>query len=192
MTHYYKSNSPAILAALVTWKNQKKTFESARKALASTFGGPASIMIRGPLQYVAGVRINRDSELDVHWRKKDRYGYRSLRNAPKIASNTSRDDRRKISDEHLRLKRRWNAHCPSPIDTTLTWQSIGLEPLAMLIYGGECFEHNDTAYFALGMKIDEPDGDYCNGTIEAAIDILPEEYNQARRRNAQQLELSDA
>ena len=114
-SYYYITTAPSVLNAVATWDAKRAAFHAQRIKLGQMFGGDASPMYSSSDNYVGGVKLSADRELDVHWRRPDEYGYRALRNAAKPEKSTPKEARAALKLEHERLVAQWKEHCPARI-----------------------------------------------------------------------------
>ena len=174
-SYYYKTTAPSVLNAVATWDAKRAAFHAQRIKLGQMFGGDASPMYSGSDNYVGGVKLSADRELDVHWRRPDEYGYRALRNAAKPEKGTPKEARAALKLEHERLVAQWQEHCPARISKDDAWKAIGIDWGSIFLNGGVFFVSDGTVYLNLGFQL-KPDRE----RIEGAIEILSSEYETAR------------
>lgn len=198
--HYYKSTDRGVVALVTGWYLQRDAFDAQLKKLGEVFGGEASSMRSGDSVYVGGMKPPASDDLAIHWCQPDGYGYRSLRRNPTLPTGASKVQRQAIRNEHARLVAQWQEHCPQRISSHATWQQLGVNTGNLMLSGGIMFELDGAAYFLLGFQINKVEHQECvaarkptSGWIEGAVEILPSEYEAARRaRNAQAKEASPA
>ncbi|MGH8381730.1 hypothetical protein [Pseudomonas sp.] len=175
MSYFYKTESPAVLAAVRAWDDKKAAWNAQREKLGLVFGGAASPMFSSTRSYVGGIKLNGHTSLDVHWCRPDQYGYRALRTSPKHAKGTDKEVRATEKAEHQRLRDLWAEHCPASIDQDEMWQAIGVNTGSIWLAGGVCFEHSGQAFMNLGCQAD------CN-EVDGLVEIVSSEYEGARQR----------
>ncbi|WP_312903590.1 hypothetical protein [Stutzerimonas nitrititolerans] len=190
---YYKSDAPAVVALVREWFDQKAAFDAQLAKLGQAFGAKPASMRDVDSHYAGGLKLGRGAALDVHWRLPDDYGYRSLRTNAVPPKGASKAERQAVRAEHERLVALWQQHCPRRISSHDTWEQLGINTGNLLLCGGVMFELNGTAYFLLGFQIDQADhlansaaSKPTSGWIDGAIEILPSEYEAARRQKLEQ------
>ena len=188
MQHYYKSEDPTVVGIVQEYFQARDQFQEELKALGAAFGGAAAPMRDVDSHFAGGIKLLADRALDVHWRRPDEHGYRSLRHSASIPKGLSKDDRIRIRDEHSSLWKKWDEHCPERLNITPYWARLGINTGNLWLCGGIKFEHQGTAYFLLGFDINQANhqakvaaGQPSSGWIEGAIEILPSEYETARQ-----------
>lgn len=199
-SYHYKSEAPATVAIVREYYAARDAFSSDLVALGKLFGGAIAPMRDITDHYAGGVKLSASRELDVHWRRPDDHGYRSLRVAAKPAKGTPKEERAALRTEHERLRSLWREHCPERLCIHNFWDRLGVNTGNLMICGGVKFELDDTAYFHLGFQINkaEHDADVAagkptSGWIEGAVEILPSEFETARKTKlAQQKEVASA
>lgn len=174
-SYHYKTSAPSVLDAVVAWDAKRAAFHAQRIRLGQMFGGDASPMYSGGDNYVGGVKLGADRELDVHWRRPDEYGYRALRNAAKPEKGTPKEARAAIKLEHERLVTQWQEYCPARISKDDAWKAIGIDWGSIFLNGGVFFVSDSTVFLNLGFQL-KPEGE----KVEGAIEILSSEYETAR------------
>lgn len=141
MSNYiYKTNAPAVVAAVLAWEAKRKEWDVQRAKLGQIFGGAASPMRSGNRSYVGGVKLSESRELDVHWCRPDQHGYRALRSSAKPAKGTPKEARTVQVAEHERLSTLRKENCPASIDMDEAWEAIGLNLGVRLEDGNEKIE----------------------------------------------------
>lgn len=188
MQHYYKSQAPDVVAIVLDFYEAKAQLDEQLDKLGDVMGGKVARMRDITSLFAGGVKLPADRSLDVHWRRPDEHGFRSLRTAavpPKGVTKTERED---IRAEHARLVDLWREHCPERLDTHIYWERLNLNTGNLLLCGGIKFEHQGVAYFILGFEINEARhlanveaGQPSAGWITGAVEILPIEYEAARK-----------
>lgn len=183
---YYKSAAPAVVAILQEFYDQRKAFDAAATELSIRFGAPVGRMRDITTLYVSGAGISKSSELDVHWRRPNEYGFRTLRLAAKVPKGTPKEERVSLKAEHERLQEMWATYCPKAVQLHDYWERLNVNTSNLLFCGGSKFMHAGVAYFELGFQINEASyhaqlaaGKPTNGWIEGAVEILPSEYTAA-------------
>lgn len=174
-SYYYKTSAHSVLDAVAAWDAKRAAFHAQRIKLGQMFGGDASPMYSGGDNYVGGVKLSTDRELDVHWRRPDGYGYRALRNAAKPEKGASKEARAALKLEHERLVAQWQEHCPARISKDDAWKAIGIDWGSIFLNGGVFFISDITVFLNLGFQL-KPEGE----KVEGAIEILSSEYETAR------------
>lgn len=197
--YFYKSSDPATVAIVRSFYVQKDAFNALLIALGVHFGGKVAPMRDLTSHFAGGVKLTGGSELDVHWRRADDHGYRSLRRAAKLAKGLSKEDRSVIRAEHERLVALWAEHCPERLSAHEYWKRLGVNTGNLLMSGGIKFELNGTAYFRLGFQINEAEhlaqvaaGKTTSGWIDGAVEILASEYETARLAKLKAIEVANA
>ena len=186
MQHHYKSTAPATVAIVQELFQAKAELRAKSAKLGELFGGDIAPMRDMTSLYAGGVKLSADKALDVHWRRPDDWGYRTLRSAPVIPKGTEKNERADIRAEHERLLNLWRDHYPPQVRTHDYWDRLGVNTGNLLLCGGSLFEQQGTAYFRLGFHIDETRhlaavaaAKPTSGWIEGAVEILPSEYAEA-------------
>ncbi|MGR6474407.1 hypothetical protein ACUZXZ_01195 [Pseudomonas juntendi] len=187
MHRYYKSEAADVVAIVQEFYQAKDLFNSRLADLGKVFGGAIAPMRDITSHFAGGVKLSASRELDVHWRRPDEYGYRSLRQKAVPPKGITKEQRSAIRTEHERLCGLWKAHCPPRLDAHDYWDRINVNTGNLLLCGGALFEHQDVAYFALGFEINKTGheekvtaGKPTSGWINGAVEILPSEYEAAR------------
>lgn len=198
-SYFYKSESAATVAIVREYYAARDAFSSELVALGALFGGAIAPMRDITSNYAGGVKLSGSSDLDVHWRRPDDYGYRSLRVAAKPAKGTPKEERAVLRAEHERLLNLWRENCPQRLCTHDYWGRLGVNTGNLMMCGGIKFELDGAAYFHLGFDINEAEhlaavaaGKPTSGWIEGAVEILPSEFEAARRLKLQQKEVANA
>lgn len=191
--YFYKSAAPAVVAIVRDFYTQKDALNAGLLALGKLFGGAIAPMRDLTSHYAGGVKLSASRDLDAHWCRPDDYGYRSLRAAAKLAKGTPKEERAAIRAEHERLLGQWREHCPPRLRSHGYWDQLGVNTGNLLMCGGIKFELDGTAYFHLGFAINEAEhladvaaGKPTAGWIEGAIEILPSEFEAARKTKLEQ------
>lgn len=186
MQHHYKSTAPATVAIVQELYQAKAELARQAAKLGELFGGDIAPMRDITSHYAGGVKLSADKALDVHWRRPDDWGYRTLRAQAVTPKGIERKERASIRAEHERLLTLWNDNYPAPVCTHNYWGRLGINTGNLLLCGGTLFEHQGTAYFLLGFQIDQAQhqanvaaGKPTAGWIEGAVEILPSEYAAA-------------
>lgn len=192
-SYFYKSEAPATVAIVREYYAARDAFSSELVALGALFGGAIAPMRDITSHYAGGVKLSGSSDLDVHWRRPDDYGYRSLRVAAKPAKGTPKEERAALRAEHERLLNLWRENCPQRLCTHDFWDRLGVNTGNLMICGGIKFELDGIAYFHMGFQINKAEhhdnvaaGKPTAGWIEGAVEILPSEFEAARRLKLQQ------
>lgn len=180
--YYYRTETPAVLVAIIAWENKQAAFHNQRAKLAQVFGGDASPMYSGNDKYVGGIKLSASRDLDVHWCRPDQYGYRALRSLAKPEKGLPKEERVTYKTEHDRLTALWKEHCPARISMDDTWKAIGLNWGSIWLNGGVFFELDGVAYFHLGFQL-RSDGEQ----IEGAEELISSEYQAARRSKLEKI-----
>lgn len=199
-SHFYKSEAPATVAIVREFYAQKDALNAGLLALGQLFGGAIAPMRDITSHYAGGVKLSDSRDLDVHWRRPDDFGYRSLRAAAKPAKGTPKEERAAIRAEHERLLNLWREHCPPRLSAHNYWGQLGVNTGNLMLCGGIKFELDGTAYFHIGFQINKAEhhanvaaGQPTAGWIEGAIEILTSEFEAARKaKNEQQKEVASA
>ncbi|MBG4448682.1 hypothetical protein I5F71_03020 [Pseudomonas aeruginosa] len=186
---YYRSTAHPVVALVRSWYLQKDAFDSQLAKLGEAFGAKVASMRTVDSHYAGGLKLGRGTGLDVHWRRPDDWGYRSLRVAANPPKGATKAERAAIKAEHERLIALWQEHCPPRISNHATWQQLGINTGNLLLGGGVKFELDGAAYFLLGFQINQHEHlakvanhQPTTGWIEGAEEILPSEYEVARRQ----------
>lgn len=197
--YFYKSGDPAVVAIVREFYARKDAFIAQLAALGSLLGGNVAPMRDITSHFAGGVKLSAGSDLDVHWRRPDDHGYRSLRSTAKPEKGISKEDRAAIRTEHERLSALWNEHCPKRLETHDYWGRLGVNTGNLMMCGGIKFEHDGVAYFYLGFQIDEAEhqanvaaGKPPSGWIDGAVEILTREYHAARESKLKAVEVANA
>lgn len=186
MQHHYKSTAPATVAIVKEFYEAKAELRAKSAKLGELFGGEVASMASLSDLYAGGVKLSHDRALDVHWRRPDEWGFRTLRTEAMPPKGTEKKERAAIRAEHERLITLWRDNYPARVNKHDYWERLGVNSGNILMCGGVLFEHQGTAYFLLGFQIDEADhlakvaeGKPTSGWIEGAVEILPSEYSEA-------------
>ena len=195
----YKSNEPATVAIVREFYDQKDILNAQQAELGRLFGGQVAAMRDITSLYAGGVKLSGGTELDVHWRRADDHGYRSLRTSAKPGKGISKDERAAIRAEHERLLALWKEHCPKSLSIHKYWDRLGINSGNLFFSGAVKFEFNGTAYFNLGFQIDKAEhlakvaaGKPSCGWIDGAVEILASEYETARLAKLKAIEVANA
>jgi hypothetical protein len=187
MQHYYKSEAPEVVATVREFYQAKGLMSEQLAELGKLFGGAIAQMRDITSHYAGGVKLPDSRDLDVHWRRPDEYGYRSLRARAVSPKGITKEQRKTIRIEHERLCELWAQHCPPRLRTHDYWGRLNVNTGNLMLCGGIKFEHQGIAYFALGFDINMADheakvaaGKPTSGWINGAVEILPSEYEAAR------------
>ena len=105
--------------------------------------------------FAGGVKLCGSRELDVHWRRPDEWGYRSLRAKAVPPKGISKEERAAIRAEHERLLTTWREHCPPRLSKHDYWERLNVNTGSVLLCGGVMFEREGDAYFCLGFQINK-------------------------------------
>lgn len=197
---FYKSVAPTTVAIVSEFYVAKDAFNDRLQALGELIGGQVASMRSLTDHRAGGVKLSNSRELDVHWCRPDDHGYRSLRCAAKPAKGTPKEERAAIRAEHVRLLDLWREHCPPRLSTHDYWNRLNVNTGNLMLSGGIKFELDGVAYFHLGFELNEAEhlvnvnaGKPTSGWIEGAVEILPSEYENARRlKLLQQKEVANA
>jgi hypothetical protein len=186
-SYFYKTNAPEAVAIVRDFYDRKDSQLYAIDRLGKLFGGAVAPMRDVTSHFAGGVKLSSSRELDVHWRRPDDVGYRSLRAKPTLPKGISKEERATIRDEHTRLVALWNEHCPPRLSTHKYWEQLGVNTGNLMLCGGIKFEIDGVAYFNLGFDINESEhlanvaaGKPTAGWIEGAVEITATEYETAR------------
>lgn len=188
MQHYYKSQAPDVVAIVQDFYEAKAQHDQQLGKLGEVMGGKVAHMRDITSLFAGGVKLPADRSLDVHWRRPDEHGFRSLRTAAVPPKGITKEEREAIRTEHSRLITLWREHCPERLDTHIYWERLNLNTGNLLMCGGIKFDHQGVAYFCLGFEINEARhlanleaGQPSAGWITGAVEILPSEYEAARK-----------
>ncbi len=185
--YFYKSTAPQTVAIVRAFYAQKDALRASMAALGQLFGGEIAPMQSITGHFAGGVKLSADRVLDVHWRRPDEYGYRSLRRAAMPVKGTPKEQRASIRAEHERLLTLWRENCPPRLESHQYWDQLGINTGNLLLSGGIKFEFAGTAFFHLGFSINQVEhvsnvaaGKPTSGWIEGAVEILASEFQAAR------------
>lgn len=188
MQHYYKSEAPEVVAIVQEFYRARDLMDEQLAELGELFGGTIAPMRDITSHYAGGVKLPDSRELDVHWRRPDEYGYRSLRAQAVPPKGITKEQRTAIRAEHGRLCDLWTQHCPPRLSTHEYWGRLNVNTGNLMLCGGIKLEHQGVAYFCLGFDINQADheakvaaGQPTSGWISGAVEILPSEYETARQ-----------
>lgn len=191
--HYYKSQAPETVAIVQDYYRAKDQFLQELEVLGAVIGGEVAPMHDIDSNFAGGVKLSGSRELDVHWRRPDEWGYRSLRCQAVPPKGISKEERAAIRAEHERLLSTWRAHCPARLSKHDYWDRLNVNTGNLLLCGGVMFERDGTAYFCLGFQINKAEhaelvaaGKPTSGWIDGAVEILPSEYEMARTAKQQE------
>ncbi|QYX51528.1 hypothetical protein K3F44_18225 [Pseudomonas sp. S07E 245] len=187
MHHYYKSEAADVVATVQEFYCAKEALSESLVELGKVFGGAIAPMRDITSHFAGGVKLSASPELDVHWRRPDEFGYRSLRHKAVPPKGITKEQRAAVRANHEHLWEQWRAHCPPRLETHDYWDRLNVNTGNLLLCGGILFEHQNVAYFALGFEINKADheanvsaGKPTSGWINGAVEILPSEYEAAR------------
>ncbi|AUF99780.1 hypothetical protein CXQ81_03960 [Pseudomonas sp. 09C 129] len=186
-SYYYKSEAPEVVAIVQEFYQAKDRLNEQLVKLGEIFGGKVAPMCSIDSHFAGGVKLPADRALDVHWRRPDEWGFRTLRNEAVLPKGLSKEQRAGIRAEHERLRAQWKEHCPESLSSHGFWERLTINTGNLLLCGGIKFEHQGAAYFHLGFSIDQIEheeniaaGKPSSGWISGAVEILPREYEAAR------------
>lgn len=187
MQHYYKSEDATVVAIVQEYFQARDQFHQQLLVLGNVFGGKVAPMRCLTSHFAGGISLPADRALDVHWKRPDDHGFRSLRQNASIPKGLSKEKRAQIRAEHEHLHAKWNEHRPPRLNIHPYWDRLGINTGNLLLSGGVKFEFQGVAYFLLGFDIDQAAheanvaaGKPSAGWIDGAIEILPSEYETAR------------
>lgn len=188
MHHYYKSEAPDVVAIVQEYFQARDQLQQRIRLLGEAFGGEKAAVMRDITSHFAGgIKFSAARDLDVHWKRPDQFGFRSLRAKPLSAKGLTKELRAQHQAEHDRLLDLWKQHCPPELDIHSYWDRLSINTGNLMLGGGIKFEHQGIAYFALGFDINKADheakvaaGKPTSGWINGAVEILPSEYEAAR------------
>lgn len=191
--HYYKSEAAGTVDIVRDYYRAKDQFQQQLKALGAVIGGEIAPMHDIDSNFAGGVKLSESRELDVHWRRPDEWGFRSLRSKAVPPKGISKEERAAIRAEHDRLLTTWQEHCPKRLSSHDYWERLSVNTGNLLLSGGVMFEREGVAYFCLGFQINKAEhaeqvaaGKPTAGWIEGAVEILPSEYEAARTAKKQE------
>lgn len=197
--YFYKSNEPATVAIVRDFYIQRDTLNAQQAELGRIFGGKVASMRGITSLFTGGIKLSGGPELDVHWRRADDHGYRSLRSSAKPVKGTPKEVRTALRAEHERLIALWKEHCPKEVSIHDYWDRLGVNSGNLFFSGAVKFELNGTAYFNLGFQIDKAEhlanitaGKPTSGWIDGAVEILSSEYEAARQAKLKPREVTNA
>lgn len=197
-SYFYKTVAPDAVAIVRRFYEQKDAQLAAMQCLGELFGGAIAPMRDITSHFAGGVKLGSGRELDMHWRRPDEWGYRSLRAAAVVPKGLTKEQRAAIKAEHARLVAQWETHCPPRLDTHDYWEQLGINTGNLLLCGGIKFELDGTAYFNLGFDINEADhlgkvaaGQPTSGWIVGAVEITAGEFEKARAAKLSKREVSN-
>ena len=187
-SYFYKTEAPGPVAVVRDFYQQKDDQLEAMERLGELFGGAIAPMRDITSHFAGGVKLSKSGELDVHWRRPDEYGYRSLRQNPVPPKGIKKEERAAIREEHKRLATLWAEYCPPRLSTHKYWKQLGVNTGNLMLSGGIKFELDGVAYVNLGFDINESEhvanvaaGKPTAGWIVGAVEITASEYEAARR-----------
>ncbi|MEX5545218.1 hypothetical protein Q1J68_06350 [Pseudomonas pergaminensis] len=196
---FYRSSEPETVSIVRKFYLMKDILNAQLIGLGVQFGGKVASMRDMTSHFAGGVKLAGGPELDVHWRRPDDHGYRSLRTTAKPEKGHSKEDRAAIRAEHERLIALWKEFCPQRLSTHEYWKRLGVNTGSLLMSGGIKFELDGIAYFHLGFQINEAEhladiaaGKPTNGWIAGAVEILPSAYETARVAKLKAMEVANA
>lgn len=185
--YFYKSEATEVVAIVREFYQAKGLLNERMVELGKLFGGDIAPMRDITSHYAGGVKLSNSRELDVHWRRPDEHGYRSLRQQAAPPKGITKEQRAAIRAEHERLRELWKEHCPPRLDIHHYWDRLDVNTGNLLLCGGIKFEHEGVAYFCLGFDIDQARheanvsaGKPTSGWITGAVEIIPSLYESAR------------
>lgn len=180
----YLSHAPEVVRAIQAWEQQQATFYQARQRLGDVFGGVAVSFAWLQTQFIGGIRLAGGVELDRHWRRPDRWGYRTLRLRARIPANMRLIPPATIHAEHDRLLACWARHCPAPIDASEVWQRLGIHLGSVSLWGGHFFYQDGAAHISLGFDPSlEEAGQPALAWLAQAMPITSAMFDAARDRS---------
>ncbi len=197
--YFYKTAAPGPVLVVRNFYLKKDAQLEAMKKLGKLFGGAIAPMYDITSHFAGGVKLSISSELDVHWRRADEYGYRSLRKSAVPPKGITKDERAAIREEHKRLVSLWTENCPPRLSTHKYWEQLGVNTGNLMMCGGIKFELDGVAYFNLGFDIKESAhiakveaGKPSAGWITGAVEITASEYEAARNLKLNCMVVSNA
>lgn len=186
-SYYYKSEAPEVVAIVQEFYQARDRLDEQLAKLGEIFGGKVARMRSVDSHFAGGVKLSADRALDVHWRRPDEWGFRTLRNEAVLPKGLSKEQRADIRAEHERLRAQWKEHCPESLSNCDYWERLTINTGNLLLCGGIKFEYQGVAYFHLGFSIEQIEheaniaaGKASSGWISGAVEILPREYEAAR------------
>lgn len=186
-SYYYKSQAPDVVAIVQDYYLAKDQLDEQLLKLGNVMGGNVARMHDITSHFAGGVQLSAERALDVHWRRPDEWGFRTLRSQAVPPKGTPKEQREAIRTEHERLLGLWREHCPQRLHTHDYWERLDVNTGNLLMCGGIMFEHQGVAFFLLGFPIDEAKhlasveaGTASAGWIAGAVEILPSEYEAVR------------
>lgn len=186
-SYFYASQAPSAVALVEGFYSRKDVFLAALEVLGQHLGGQVAPMQDITSNFAGGVKLSAGQEHDVHWRRPDEFGYRSLRVAAKLPKGSTKEERTAARAEHQRLLDIWKTHCPGRLSIHETWQQLNINTGNLMLCGGIFFAQNGTAYFDLGFQINEVEhaeklagGQPTYGWIDGAVEITSSQYQAAR------------
>lgn len=185
--HYYKTEAPAIVVLVQEFYMQRDQQQAALVILGEAFGGTVAHMRDITSHFAGGVKFKSGQDRDVHWRRPDEFGYRSLRVKAVPPKGVDKETRAAIKVEHDRLLALWTQLCPPRLSAHGYWEQIGINTGNLMLSGGVKFELDGVAYFNLGFPIAQDEHlksvaekQPSYGWIEGAVEITASEYEAAR------------
>lgn len=180
----YATRDLRVVKAIHAWERRIALFDFACQALGEVFGGEAVSFTWLQSRFIGGVKLKGGVELDRHWRRADRWGFRTLRLRARIPQGMRLIPPAVIHTEHERLKDLWTRHCPAAVDASEAWQALGIHLGSVSLWGGTFFTCGEVAYISLGFNhCARNTSDFELNWFEQATLIEPAEFDcvQARR-----------
>lgn len=181
----YATSDHRVVRAIHTWEKDVAAFDLRRQTLGEVFGGEAVSFTWLQSRFIGGVKLKGGVEVDRHWRRADRWGFRSLRLRARIPHGMRLIPPAVIETKHERLKALWAQHCPSALDASEVWQTLGIHLGSVSLWGGAFFTCGEVAYISLGFNHCTTADGSTQGWLEHAVMIEPTAFD---RMQAQVLE----
>jgi hypothetical protein len=173
----YATSDLRVVRAIHNWEEQVAAFNLARQVLGEVFGGEAVSFTWLQSRFIGGVKLKGGIELDRHWRRADRWGFRTLRLRARIPQGMRLVPPAVIQAKHERLKSLWAQYCPIALDASEVWQTLGIHLGSVSLWGGAFFTYGEVAYISLGFNhcttADGPSVEW----LEQACMIEPTEFD---------------
>jgi hypothetical protein len=179
----YTTSNPRVVRAIHAWERGIAVFDMASRALGEVFGGEAVSFTWLQSRFIGGIKLAGGVEIDRHWRRADRWGFRTLRLRARIPKGMQLIPPAVIHAEHERLQALWARHCPAALDGSGVWQALGIHLGSVSLWGGALFTHADVAYISLGFNhCTQNAGDSKLDWFEHATLIEPAEFDCIQSR----------
>lgn len=192
-SYFFATQATGAVSIVEKFYSRKDVFLTALEVLGQQIGGQVAPMQDITSNFAGGVKLGAGQGHDVHWRRPDDFGYRSLRVAAKLPKGSTKEERAAARAEHQRLLDIWNTYCPGRLSIHDSWKELGINTGNLMLCGGIFFAYEGTAYFDLGFQINELEhaeklaaGQPTYGWIDGAVEITSSKFQAARSAKLQE------